>query len=426
MLICDWCVSGWHLWCLRPALTRVPAGIWICPDCKVSGITPQNVADKKEKFIFRPLRRPNIELPSPRRRAKARKLVEQWHGAVVTKMFDEELMYGRVVFTDIHDNFWFKVYWEDGTNEEADMRLLRHCTIVDEMSAPGSLQRKPEPVQIFLGSVADKYFPDMRRENIMMRELANRQDVLDRLEYTIGGKFTDKYADSLVPHLPCYDLPPYRGRAEVPDFAALFHALRMDQIGTILDPWGGNKTIATALNSIPRPRPNLILNVYGDLAGWGPIMHELPRENWKQTAEHPLTSDCVRLFPPVSECPSAIICCPPAELIELCLPLLVEAEPEIVCMLVPKVLLSSVNLGLFTYLHSLQQADRLFKVDPVVPFNSEPPYRSLHTWVCVTPEPWSISRVVRTPHLLDFESQKVYDDGLVDVPTHGIWKTYWQ
>jgi hypothetical protein len=33
MLLCDYCLEGWHMECLEPVLTSVPAGIWLCPHC---------------------------------------------------------------------------------------------------------------------------------------------------------------------------------------------------------------------------------------------------------------------------------------------------------------------------------------------------------------------------------------------------------
>ena len=34
MLLCDACDNGYHMYCLRPPLKRVPAGDWFCNDCK--------------------------------------------------------------------------------------------------------------------------------------------------------------------------------------------------------------------------------------------------------------------------------------------------------------------------------------------------------------------------------------------------------
>ena len=33
MLLCDQCNSGWHIFCLNPPLTSIPAGSWYCPEC---------------------------------------------------------------------------------------------------------------------------------------------------------------------------------------------------------------------------------------------------------------------------------------------------------------------------------------------------------------------------------------------------------
>ena len=33
MLLCDNCNGGYHLFCLTPELTQVPAGLWYCPSC---------------------------------------------------------------------------------------------------------------------------------------------------------------------------------------------------------------------------------------------------------------------------------------------------------------------------------------------------------------------------------------------------------
>ena len=34
MLLCDYCIEGYHMGCLEPAVTAVPAGVWLCPRCR--------------------------------------------------------------------------------------------------------------------------------------------------------------------------------------------------------------------------------------------------------------------------------------------------------------------------------------------------------------------------------------------------------
>jgi ribosomal protein L37AE/L43A len=33
-MLCDGCDRGFHIFCLRPILPRVPAGDWFCPSCR--------------------------------------------------------------------------------------------------------------------------------------------------------------------------------------------------------------------------------------------------------------------------------------------------------------------------------------------------------------------------------------------------------
>ena len=43
MLECDTCLSGWHLCCLKPPLTRVPDNDWHCPLCTRGGEAASSV-----------------------------------------------------------------------------------------------------------------------------------------------------------------------------------------------------------------------------------------------------------------------------------------------------------------------------------------------------------------------------------------------
>jgi hypothetical protein len=47
MIICDWCATGWHTFCLEPPLEDVPAGDWLCPACSSKGVTQQQLAAKR-------------------------------------------------------------------------------------------------------------------------------------------------------------------------------------------------------------------------------------------------------------------------------------------------------------------------------------------------------------------------------------------
>lgn len=34
LILCDECNKAFHLFCLRPALYRIPQGEWLCPACQ--------------------------------------------------------------------------------------------------------------------------------------------------------------------------------------------------------------------------------------------------------------------------------------------------------------------------------------------------------------------------------------------------------
>ncbi|CAL1606386.1 unnamed protein product [Knipowitschia caucasica] len=44
MLLCSHCDSGFHMNCLRPAVTQLPEGLWVCPECEVVQNQPESFA----------------------------------------------------------------------------------------------------------------------------------------------------------------------------------------------------------------------------------------------------------------------------------------------------------------------------------------------------------------------------------------------
>jgi hypothetical protein len=56
MLLCDGCGTGWHTFCLRPPLSTVPEGDWLCPGCVALGRTapdgPQPMRPERSAVLF--------------------------------------------------------------------------------------------------------------------------------------------------------------------------------------------------------------------------------------------------------------------------------------------------------------------------------------------------------------------------------------
>ena len=60
LMLCDGCDRGFHIFCLRPILPRVPAGDWFCPSCR-------SPAPAKFKSAAAAARKPKREHPLPSR-----------------------------------------------------------------------------------------------------------------------------------------------------------------------------------------------------------------------------------------------------------------------------------------------------------------------------------------------------------------------
>jgi len=52
MLLCDACDNGYHMYCLRPALKKVPTGDWFCNDCKpATPVKPRRSTISKQAVL---------------------------------------------------------------------------------------------------------------------------------------------------------------------------------------------------------------------------------------------------------------------------------------------------------------------------------------------------------------------------------------
>lgn len=65
IIFCDRCDRGWHIYCLRPALSKLPKGTWFCPLCKpVEKHVPASPAPQSRA----PLPKRKIESAAPHRK----------------------------------------------------------------------------------------------------------------------------------------------------------------------------------------------------------------------------------------------------------------------------------------------------------------------------------------------------------------------
>ena len=313
----------------------------------MTGVTCEMVQDRRKKYIPSPVSRPNLELPSPSRRRKAQHLAEKWHGQAIVHVTADRHQYGRVVFDSIFSPKWFKIHWEDGSVTEADLRFLRRVGPVDEVQAPSTLIPKLSPVAILTMSFADRVD--------LFSQLASVEDLQDRLEYFMPGLYTDPQVKALHSVLPWADTTASAGPATLWDFSVLIHALNMDKLLAVVDPWAVAGTLNDLMLNVEYTG-KIVANVYGELPASFHNIHSV------DTRFNPLLVHLYELLEEFTT-PIGVITSPPVALLDLVIPLLAELINGVSCVFVPKSYVLTSAMGRFQYMYGLKQAGRLLEIE---------------------------------------------------------------
>ncbi len=148
MLVCEGCALGWHIYCLSPPLASVPDGVWVCPVCEGSGVTPDTVAARQLRALD--LEQQQQQQAGQRRRlfptATQRRRNERYlrlHGRLIysRRPVDGEQtpMVGRLLFTGSE----FTVRYADGSEETLSNSAVakrQHWLLPEGTAVPQSLQ----------------------------------------------------------------------------------------------------------------------------------------------------------------------------------------------------------------------------------------------------------------------------------------------
>ena len=124
MLLCDVCDEGWHMHCLKPVLTAVPKGQWVCPSCRSAGVVEAPESKPKGPIII-PTREQLAEKlftnPTTRARDHAAQLLD---GFLVQKVVKGGRRGKGAVISGVghfqglvHRPYYFLVKYADGTEE---------------------------------------------------------------------------------------------------------------------------------------------------------------------------------------------------------------------------------------------------------------------------------------------------------------------
>jgi transposase InsO family protein len=365
MLLCDGCNMGYHTYCLTPPLDDIPEGIWICPTCIQFGVTEAQVVDRRERYIPVEESRPYIELPSPQRRAKARRLAAEWHGKAVrqtTKAFDRV---GRLFFTGVSEMKWFQIAWMDGTTTLHDSRILARLEVLPENEAPAGLSPVPAPVTVL--TVASEMAwsvqtaDDIRRRLTAVMPGRHLPLTIER----IHASFTRRERKRLTVQSP-------------PDIMDLLLAcVNVSVFRVALDPWAGDRMVT---NTWPTDGPALLTN------------DKLARHGVQLTSE-PLEPALYRKVIKAMGRLDCIVMAPPLLLADFALTTALEFASAAVLMCVPYVWYSSPHAARRTFLKALEREHRMVMLadpDPSVQL----------CWVCVFPSVEDRDRCI-LPGLLD-------------------------
>ena len=131
MILCDACGKGWHVGCLRPRLTSLPEGDWVCERCKEEGLSA-------------PARRVGEAAWSTPRLALDKKRDEEkrlLHGRTVAKLFkDDKTGEDRLFTGQVRYDGWaarppFHIAYEDGDEESMTHAEVKRHLVRDEAVA---------------------------------------------------------------------------------------------------------------------------------------------------------------------------------------------------------------------------------------------------------------------------------------------------
>ena len=364
MLLCDGCNLGFHTFCLTPPLDEVPDGVWLCDACTTAGVTPQQVEERRARYIPVERSRPRIEIPSDSRRRDARALADVWHGAPVKHVTKKQTRYGRVVFTEINSLKWFKIFWSDGTTSLHDKGFLGRLEIIPKDEAPEGLIHKPDPIVIMVTKHHEAW------------SIQTKADIKARLCATMPGDHDDASINIIFDSLKTKVRKGLTEQHSPQHLEVLNSTLHLDVCKVILDPWAANKAVRKGLKY-----KNAILCLNDKLGAPGTHLALEP-------LEAKLYHHVINAFGQLN----AIVMAPPGPLCDFAFVNALEFASQVVCMLVPDVWVVCARPPRRALLEQLERESRLLVVHDVDTSHS-------FCWVCVFASPSEKSRLLCKEHV---------------------------
>ncbi|GLC44517.1 hypothetical protein PLESTB_000064800 [Pleodorina starrii] len=250
MLLCDGCGTGWHMHCLRPQLTQVPSGTWVCPDCAAAGITVEQIDAKPVPAA--PETQPNIFPNAQQRRRQA--AAAALDGRAVRRRVKDPVALSAAVCEGVARYLGpgsgaqqYEVTYDNGAVERMTMATLRkHLVPKSSAGSPSSRRRRTS----LAGSTSA--LPDIWDFGSLTGARAAFDQLVPAAEYPDGqvAKFVNLLPRGLA-HLRrstrAGELTPEPRQAHGHEVEALVRAVDFGLCAGVLDPWAGKGTVVRAL-----------------------------------------------------------------------------------------------------------------------------------------------------------------------------------
>jgi hypothetical protein len=151
LLLCDYCNSGFHTYCLQPPLDSIPEGYWLCPSCIANGTTEQDVMEQeldRERLQVKE-QQPNL---FPNAQTKKRDATaKEWDQRLVKRAFKAAggrtiVLWGRLHYAqELNRPWYFKLVWEDGDVRDATMAGVKRYLMPIGTKLPPRVKVPPLP-----------------------------------------------------------------------------------------------------------------------------------------------------------------------------------------------------------------------------------------------------------------------------------------
>lgn len=374
MLLCDSCNTGWHTYCLDPPLPAVPATTWVCPTCTAAGVTPEQAAAEQAAAKLAgeaeaPNPRPNLFPSAATRRRDAE--AQSLDGRLVIKRFavrpgarQTQPYWGRLRYMGAQDRpVYFQVVYEDGDDETMTLAKAKPLLMPAGTNLPDGVSI-PEAPSAGTPTAAAAALP---------ASWPSTADPVEAGAAALSALMPGTWADTHLRAVGTAMLTTANQLQLAPPMAAtalqsLLGAVALSSCFRVLDPFAAGGA-ATALAAA------------GFTVATGPGTHEPGsplQPGWYAALTRPA---------------DAIVCRPPAALLDIALPLAARYARQLACVHAPAAYLAQASAPRLDWLHRLRTAGRLHLL--LCPEEGAGHVR--HMWVVVLASPDMRERLILQP-----------------------------